>query len=100
MRLQLLRFQLSSKILIVLLILIIGGCSNSVETKKVYDKYNRPLHISVGGNEDYSISEWEYNGHTYIIISRTNGGGITHAGHCKCNINGGTGRDTVVGTLR
>jgi hypothetical protein len=99
MRLQLLRFQLSSKILIVLLILIIGGCSNSVETKKIHDKYNRPLYISSGGDK-YLVCEWEYKEHTYIIISRAHGGGITHAGHCKCYINGGTGRDTVVGTLR
>jgi hypothetical protein len=94
-----LKFLQSIKFLIILP-LIIGGCSNSVETKKIHNKYNRPLYISVGGNEDYSVSEWEYKEHTYIIISRTHGGGITHAGHCKCHINKGTGRDTLVGTLR
>jgi hypothetical protein len=98
MKLQSLKFLQSINILFVLS-LIIFGCSNSVETKKVYDKYNRPLHISSGGDE-YLVSEWEYKEHTYIIISRTHGGGITHAGHCKCYINGGTGRDTLVGTLR
>jgi predicted small secreted protein len=98
MKLQSLKFLQSIKFLIILS-LIIGGCSNSVETKKVYDKYNRPLHISSGGDE-YLVSEWEYKEHTYIIISRTHGGGITHAGHCKCNTNRGTGRDTLVRTLR
>jgi hypothetical protein len=99
MKLQSLKFLQSIKFLIILP-LIIGGCSNSVETKKVYDKHNRPLYISAGGNEIYSVSEWEFKEHTYIIISRTYGGGITHAGHCKCYINGGTGRDTLVGALR
>ena len=100
MKLQLLKFPQSIKFLIILP-LIIGGCSNSVETKKVYDKHNRPLYISAGGNEIYSVSEWEFKEHTYIIISKTNGGGgITHAGHCKCNTNRGTGRDTLVRTLR
>jgi len=98
MKLQSLKFPQSINILFVLSLIIVG-CSNSVETKKVYDKYNRPLHISSGGDE-YLVSEWEYKEHTYIIISRTYGGGITHAGHCKCYINGGTGRDTLVGTLR
>ena len=78
------KFRQPIKILIVLS-LIIGGCSNSVETKKVYDNHNRPLHISAGGvNELYSVSEWEYKEHTYIIINRAHAGGITHAGHCRC----------------
>jgi hypothetical protein len=100
MKLLSLKFLQSINILFVLSLIIVG-CSNSVETKKVYDKHNRPLYISAGGNEIYSVSEWEFKEHTYIIISKTNGGGgITHAGHCKCYINGGNGRDTVVGTLR
>jgi hypothetical protein len=98
MKSQLQKFLQSIKFLIILP-LIIGGCSNSVETKKIYDKHNRPLYIT-SGYDDYSVSEWEYKEHTYIIISRTHGGGITHAGHCKCNTNRGTGRDTLVGTLR
>jgi hypothetical protein len=98
MKLQLLKYLQSINILFVLSLIIVG-CSNSVKTEKVYDKYNRPLHIS-SGSDEYLVSEWEYKEHTYIIISRTYGGGITHAGHCKCYINGGTGRDTLVRTLR
>jgi hypothetical protein len=98
MKSQLLK-SLQSINLLFVLSLIIVGCSNSVETKKIHDKYNRPLYISSGGDE-YLVTEWEHKEHTYIIISRAHGGGITHAGHCKCNIDGGTGGDTVVGTLR
>jgi hypothetical protein len=72
-------------LILIVFLLIVGGCSNSVKTKKVYDNHNRPLRISTGGvNEEYSISEWEYKEHTYIIISKIHGGGIAHAGHCKC----------------
>ena len=85
MKLQSLKFLQSIKFLIILP-LIIGGCSNSVETKKVYDKHNRPLYISAGGNEIYSVSEWEFKEHTYIIISKTNGGGVRES-----KINGGGG---------
>ena len=71
-----------TKILIVLS-LIIGGCSNYVETKKVYDEHNRPISVSSSG-EVYRVSEWEHKKHTYILISNAHGSGITHAGHCKC----------------
>ena len=72
-----------TKFLIVLLILIIVGCLNPVETKKVYDEHNRPISVSSSG-EVYRVSEWEHKKHTYILISNAHGSGITHAGHCKC----------------
>jgi hypothetical protein len=53
-------------------------------TKQVLDVNDCELVVTTKRNYNYKVFEWEYNNHTYIIIEKLNGSGITHAGHCKC----------------
>jgi hypothetical protein len=46
---------------------------------------NTPQSIKLPNQSDYRVYEWNHKGHTYLIIDRSHGSGITHAGHCECN---------------
>ena len=80
-----------------LTLLTFVGCKHDEQALPYVNEKNVPMNLFVD-RHSYGVSEWDFKGHTYIIIDREGAGGITHAGHCKCRINTGTGRDTLVGT--
>jgi hypothetical protein len=81
-------------LIVILLITVLFGCGRSNNTKVVLNDDNRPLSIKAGPVE-FDCFEWEHKGHKYLIINRSHGSGITHAGHCGCGngINTRTGGD-------
>jgi hypothetical protein len=66
-----------------ILCFVLASCEKT-NTKQVVDVNNSKLEINTRRNTSYNVFEWEYKGHTYILIERSNGAGITHAGHCRC----------------
>lgn len=67
-----------------LLVLLMSSC-NEPNARRVVNENNNPQKIVTTNKTEYSVFEWEHKGHTYIVIDRSHGSGITHAGHCKCN---------------
>lgn len=63
--------------------LFVTSCSKP-NTKEVKNENNNPQTIRLSNQSEYRVFEWEYKGHTYLIIDRSHGSGITHAGHCPC----------------
>ena len=64
--------------------LLFVSCGNE-NTKPVYDgKSHVPMRVKTN-DFSYDVSEWEHKGHVYLIVERSHGSGITHAGHCPCN---------------
>ncbi len=74
----------SNRIIFILLILIISSCSEP-NAREVMTEKNTPQSIKLPNQSDYRVYEWNHKGHTYLIIDRSHGSGITHAGHCECN---------------
>lgn len=59
-------------LLIALVAIVLGGCTDTTTEKQNIDYY-------VG-----TIRKFEFEGHTYIIRSNCNQGGICHDENCKC----------------
>lgn len=68
---------------IILLVWFITSCSEP-NTRQVVNDRNNPQTIKLSNQSEYRVFEWEHKGHTYLIIDRSHGSGITHAGHCPC----------------
>lgn len=72
-----------NKILFIVALFFVS-CGNK-NTKPVYDgKSHIPMTVKTN-DYSYYVSEWEHKGHVYLIVERSHGSGITHAGHCPCN---------------
>lgn len=84
-------------LIVILLITVLFGCGQSNNnTKVVLDNDNKPLSVKIG-SLSFDCYVWEHKDHKYLIINRSHGSGITHAGHCGCGnrINTGTGGDSM-----
>lgn len=68
---------------IILFVLFITSCGKP-NTKQVLNESNNPQNIKLTNQSEFRVFEWEHKGHTYLIIDRAHGSGITHAGHCPC----------------
>lgn len=68
---------------ILILCLVLFSCQKT-NTKRVLDHNNSEVEIITQNKTNYKVFEWRYKEHTYIIIERSHGSGITHAGHCTC----------------
>jgi hypothetical protein len=71
-------------IIFILLVLSTSSCSEP-NARQVMTEKNTPQSINLPNQSDYRVYEWNHKGHTYLIIDRSHGSGITHAGHCECN---------------
>ncbi len=71
-------------IISILLVLSTSSCSEP-NAREVMTEKNTPQSIKLPNQSDYRVYEWNHKGHTYLIIDRSHGSGITHAGHCECN---------------
>jgi hypothetical protein len=63
--------------------LVLLSCQKT-NTKRIVDHNNSEVEIITQNKSSYKVYEWQYKEHTYILIERSNGSGITHAGHCIC----------------
>lgn len=88
-----------NKVIYLFFCLLLIGCESIERPTKVMNEDNVPIKLDVGNNS-YNLSEWEYKGHTYLILSNSVAGGLTHAGHCKCFTNRGTRNDSLVRTSK
>lgn len=68
---------------ILVIIFLITSCGKP-NTKQVVTESNDPQTVRLSNQSEYRVFEWEHKGHTYLIIDRSHGSGITHAGHCPC----------------
>lgn len=68
---------------ILVIIFLITSCDKP-NTKQVVTESNDPQTVRLSNQSEYRVFEWEHKGHTYLIIDRSHGSGITHAGHCPC----------------
>lgn len=68
---------------ILLFVLFITSCGEP-NTKQVVNDSNNPQTVRLTNQSEFRVYEWEHKGHTYIVIDRAHGSGITHAGHCPC----------------
>ncbi len=67
------------------LLLLLSSCESTI-TKTKEGENNGTIIEGYGFLENQrSIKEFEYKGHTYIYTYVHNGVSSTHAGHCKCN---------------
>jgi len=71
-------------IIFILLVLSTSSCGEP-NARQVMTEKNTPQSINLPNQSDYRVYEWNHKGHTYLIIDRSHGSGITHAGHCECN---------------
>jgi len=62
---------------------MLGSCQES-NTTYALDEKNRHEKIVTPNKNEYTVYEWRYKEHTYLVIDRAHGSGITHAGHCQC----------------
>ncbi len=67
----------------ILLLLILSSCQKP-NASHVLDEKNLEEKIIIPNKTEFNVYEWEHRGHTYIVIDRAHGSGITHAGHCRC----------------
>ena len=67
----------------ILFLILLTSCSEP-NTKQVLNNRNNPQGIKLSNQSEFRVYEWEHKGHTYLIIDRAHGSGITHAGHCPC----------------
>jgi hypothetical protein len=74
---------LSQFLFITISLLFIVSCEKP-NTKQVVGGDNSKLEIITKRKSFYNVFEWEHKGHIYLLIERSNGAGITHAGHCSC----------------
>ena len=68
---------------ILVIIFLITSCGKP-NTKQVVTESNDTQTVRLSNQSEYRVFEWEDKGHTYLIIDRSHGSGITHAGHCPC----------------
>lgn len=68
---------------LILFLVLVSSCSQP-NTKQVLNESNNPQNIKLTNQSEFRVFEWEHKGHTYLIIDRAHGSGITHAGHCPC----------------
>lgn len=68
---------------ILVIIFLITSCDKP-NTKQVVTESNDPQTVRLSNQSEYRVFEWEHKGHTYLIIDRSHGSGITHSGHCPC----------------
>lgn len=69
---------------LILFVLILASCQES-NTRNAVNEKNELQKIVTPSKNEFNVYEWEYKEHTYIVIDRAHGSGITHAGHCRCN---------------